>query len=86
MSSPWCTFVQEANSFRQLFHYWFQSQGYDLQIAYFGTFITSKSPEYTLDEMANPDVGLKIILGYFGPHDARRVICMVGCAVSSEVL
>ena len=86
MWSPWCTFVQEANIFRQLFPDWFQSQGYDLQIAYFGTFIMSTSPEHTLDEMANSDIGLKIILGYFGPRDARRVICMVGCAVSSKVM
>ena len=46
----------------------------------------SESPERALNEMADPDIGLRIILGYFGPRDARRVICLVSHAMSITLL
>ena len=84
--------MQEANNFIRLFEDWAESQSHDIPIAYFREFIAfellesglneSKSLKHTLNEMAKQDIGLRIILGYFGPRNARRVICMVSHAVS----
>ena len=80
--------MQGANNFRKLFEDWTESQSHDIPIAYMGEFIAlelleSDSLEHALYEMADPHIDVRIILGYFGPQDARKVICLVRHTVSS---